>query len=72
MEDDIINLNTEAEFNFSKIKKGNIKKIKADLYAILKNSTSQLHPGNLTNTTTKNILAQFKKSSLFGCDIIVS
>jgi hypothetical protein len=35
--------------------------------ANLTNST-----GNLTNTTTKNILAQMKKSTLIGCDIIVN
>jgi hypothetical protein len=34
---------------------------------ILTNST-----GNLTNTTTKTILAQFKKSTLIGGDIIVN
>ena len=35
---------------------------KADFFAILKNSTAQLFPGNLTNTKTKNILAQLKKN----------
>ena len=33
-------------------------------YAILKNSTAQLLPVNLTNTTTKNILAQLKQINL--------
>ena len=45
--------------------------------AILTNSTeqhsaAQRSTGNLTNTTTKNILAQLKKSTLIGCDIIVN
>ena len=34
--------------------------------------TAQQSTGNLTNTTTKNILAQMKKSTLVGCDIIVN
>ena len=34
--------------------------------AILTNSTAQ------HNTTTKNILAQMKNSTLIGCDIIVN
>ena len=33
--------------------------------------TAQRSTGNLTNTRTKNILAQLK-STLFGCDIIVN
>ena len=37
----------------------NHKQINADLYSILTNSTSQLLPGNKTNTA-KNILAQLK------------
>ena len=28
--------------------------------------------GNLTNNTSENILAQMKKSTLIGCDIIVN
>ena len=44
MEDDLQNL---------KNKQCNLKQIKADFYTILKNSSAQLLPGNLTNTTTK-------------------
>jgi hypothetical protein len=35
-------------------------------------SPAQRSTGNLTNTTIKNILAQLKKSTLIGCDIIVN
>jgi hypothetical protein len=35
-------------------------------------SAAQHSTGNLTNITTKNILAQMKKSTLIGCDIIVN
>ena len=34
--------------------------------------TAQRSTGNLTNTTTKDILAQLQKSTLIGCDIIVN
>ena len=51
------------EDNHKKNKKCNLKpKIKDDFHAILTNSTAQFFPGNLTNTTTKNILAQLKKN----------
>ena len=33
---------------------------------------AQRSTGNLTNTTTKNMLAQLTKSTLFGCDIRVN
>ena len=36
------------------------------------NVNQQHSTGNLTNTTTKNILAQRKKSTLIGYDIIVN
>ena len=45
---------------------------KTDFYTTLMKSTSQLLPGNLTNTTTKNILHNLKKSTLIGCNIIVN
>ena len=47
--------------NKTKQKQCNLKQIKDDLYAISKNSTAQLLPDSLTNTTTKNKYAQFKK-----------
>jgi hypothetical protein len=39
-------------------------KIKADYFTILKNSTAQLLPGSLTNTTTKHISIQIKTIDL--------
>jgi hypothetical protein len=38
--------------------------------AILTNSTESI--GNLTNTITEKNLAQLKKSTLIGCDILVN
>ena len=64
MDDKIKNKLMGDDLNFLKIK-DNLIFLKmedehifwADFYAILKNSATQLLPGNLTNTTTKNILA---------------
>jgi hypothetical protein len=39
---------------------------------INKNANLTNSTGNLTITTTKNILAQMKKSTLIGCDMIVN
>ena len=49
-----------------------IKKLKTTSKKNQTNFSQQRSTGNLTNTTTKNILAQLKKSTLFGCDIIVN
>ena len=65
MEDDLnIHVNGRGPPKLKK-QQCNLKQRKAVFfYAILKNSTAQLLPVNLTNTTTKNILAQLKQINL--------
>jgi hypothetical protein len=54
-------LNIHKNGRQSKKRRINYKYKKTEFYAMLTISTSQLLPGNLTNTTTKNKLAQSKK-----------
>ena len=45
-----------------------------NLYILVNGRQPPILAGNLTNTTTKNKLSQFKKikSTLIGCDIIIN
>ena len=62
LKDDLNFLKMEDDLNFIQME-DNLKKC---------NFNQQHSTGNLTNTTTKNILAHLKKSTLIGCDIIVN
>ena len=80
MEDDLIFLKIEDYLIFLTVK-DDLHFLKMEDYLIFIqmeddlikcNFNQQRSTGNLTNTTTKNILAQLKRSTLIGCDITVN
>ena len=62
----------EDDPNFCLQKKDNFTKLKNGRRPLYLNALFIHSTGNLTNTTTTNMLAQSKKSTLIGCDIIVN
>ena len=62
MEDDLNIILNRRELPKLRKQTMDLKQIQNYLYAILKINTAKLLPGNLTNTTTKNILIQLKKT----------